>query len=118
MPLRHLLAWFGHHVVPMAGFHGPGPTAQNDLADHLVAAHLVKVHHRNVQRGFADLLPGDLKDERLVVDGVERAHLDVGLLLLHPRGAEVQPDLHVGIWRREERITCLIEIRFLLHAIS
>ena len=97
MPLGDLLPRFGDHVVPVSRFHWSAAAAEHHSTNELIAADFVEIHDANLKVGFSNLLPLDVKDERLVVDGIQCSHLDVGLLFLYSRGAVGQPDLHVRV---------------------
>ena len=97
MPLCHLLPRLANHVIPMSRLHGATSCAKNYFPYQLIASKFIKVHHTDVHACFADLLPRNLENESLVVDGIQGPHLDVCFLLLSPSRAVRQPDLHVGV---------------------
>lgn len=97
MPLSNLLPRFGHHVIPMARFHGSAATPENYSTNQFIPADLVKVHDADFQVGLTNFLPRNVEDKRLVVCRVQGFHLDARLLLLHSCGSVKQPNFHIWI---------------------
>lgn len=59
----------------------------------------VVVHHHDRQADLFHVLGGDVKDDGLVVRGVERAFLGGRLSLLQPPSSAHHVNLHVRVWK-------------------
>lgn len=84
MPLGDWPARTGQHIHPVAQFGARGRAApEHNLAYGVGTADSVVVDHSDHQLDLLDVLEGHLEGERLIVVGIESAHLDGGLLLLN-----------------------------------
>lgn len=116
MPLRHLLARFGDHVIPVSCFQRPTLAAQNDFADHFVPAHFIEVHYYHFYCSLPNFVPRNLEKERLVIHRVQSSHFYRRLLLLHSSGAKLQPHFNVGIWNKTRYFSSNDTIQISTHA--
>jgi len=98
VPFGYLPAGVFTHLPPVGGAGGGGAVqAEQQAAQHLVLSGPVEVDHQELHRDLGQELRRDVVDEGLVEDGVQRALLDVGLLLGDALTAVEDVHLHVGV---------------------